>query len=176
MAAFQSSKQVWKRRHSALTRRTTAGAIIYFFGPFSRDLRRGTANATSAFLSCEEHSWFAHRAVTFLIGGVVSPTDSETRSESGRRCGAVFCERRLSQSYCQAPRRLRQRQILTGDTHSIKEVLWRGPPRCLPATSMAHAHTSARHQRLFLLSAPRRGTFRLQTRVMDIVIPHLEGS
>lgn len=53
----------------------------------------------------------------------------------------------LSQSYCQAPRRLRQQQILTGDTHSIKEVLqqpdvlWRGPPRCLPARSIARTHT-----------------------------------
>lgn len=53
----------------------------------------------------------------------------------------------LSQSYCQAPRRLRQQQILTGDTHSIKEVLqqpdvlWRGPPRCLPARSIVRTHT-----------------------------------
>lgn len=50
----------------------------------------------------------------------------------------------------------------------------------LPASEIhrAHAHTSARHQRLFLLSAPRRGTFRryLQKRVMDMVILHLEGS
>lgn len=60
----------------------------------------------------------------------------------------------LSQSYCQTLRRLRQQQILTGDTYSIKEVLqhpdvlWRAPC-CLPGRSDAPPHTSAWHQRLF---------------------------
>lgn len=78
----------------------------------------------------------------------------------------------LSQSYCQALRRLRQQQILTGDTYSIKEVLqhpdvlWRAPC-CLPGRSDAPPHTSAWHQRLFFTICMYRGTFRRYLLMFD---------
>lgn len=100
---------------------------------------------------------------TFLISKPVKlqtkKTQNTTLQFGVRRAYTVSL--RLFRYYCEALKRWRQQQILTGDTHSIKglpqhpDVLWRAS-RCLPGRSDAPPHTSSWHQRPFLLSVPQQ--------------------